>query len=248
MIFSSNPNSIKNVNVNDQLHKVHYFEILNAYARLLHSSVYIINYQKKTFEYISDNSLFLCGYTAQEAKEMGFKFYLQCISQPDLDFLSRMDILISEFFNKIPLEDRKHYTISCDFHLTCVEGKSILIHHKLTPLNWTDDGNIWEAMCVVSLSNRKNSGNVKIYKEGASLIHKYDLDNEFWIKCDRINLTNREKEILQFSNRGYNINEIAEASFISPDTVKYHRKKIFEKLDVDNITEAVAFATNNKLV
>ena len=48
--------------------------------------------------------------------------------------------------------------------------------------------------------------------------------------------------------QGLTINEIAEKIFISPDTVKFHRRKLFEKMGVDNITEALSYATNNKLL
>ena len=60
--------------------------------------------------------------------------------------------------------------------------------------------------------------------------------------------TKREKEILQLSTRGFSINEIADEIFVSPDTVKFHRRKLFEKLEVTNISEAISFATSNKLI
>ncbi len=61
-------------------------------------------------------------------------------------------------------------------------------------------------------------------------------------------LTDREKEVIHYSIRGYTIKEIAEKIFVSPDTVKFHRKKLFEKLDVANISEAIRYVTNNKLI
>jgi DNA-binding CsgD family transcriptional regulator len=70
----------------------------------------------------------------------------------------------------------------------------------------------------------------------------------YWKNLDKIELSDREKEIIQYSIRGYAINEIAEKLFISPDTVKFHRKKMFEKMDVANISEAISYATVNKLV
>jgi len=54
--------------------------------------------------------------------------------------------------------------------------------------------------------------------------------------------------VLHFSIRGYTIGEIAETIFVSPDTVKFHRRNLFRKLEVANISEAISFATNNKLI
>jgi len=74
------------------------------------------------------------------------------------------------------------------------------------------------------------------------------LEGDYWKATERIELSNREKEILQLSTRGYTISEIAETIFVSPDTVKFHRKKLFEKLEVANISEAIVCAANNKLI
>jgi DNA-binding NarL/FixJ family response regulator len=98
------------------------------------------------------------------------------------------------------------------------------------------------------MSSEKCSGNIKIYKKGDNKVFKYDLEGNFWKTTERIVLTNREKEVLQFSIRGFTIGEIAEAIFVSPDTVKFHRRKLFEKLEVTNISEAISYATNNKLI
>ena len=46
-----------------------------AISRSLYQSVYLIDYYKKGFLYVSENPLFLCGHTAKEMKEMGYAFY-----------------------------------------------------------------------------------------------------------------------------------------------------------------------------
>lgn len=54
-------------------------------------------------------------------------------------------------------------------------------------------------------------------------------------------LTKREFEILKLVSQGYNNKVIAEKSFISLNTVKFHLKNIYEKLDVDNRIQASQF-------
>jgi DNA-binding NarL/FixJ family response regulator len=44
------------------------------------------------------------------------------------------------------------------------------------------------------------------------------------------------------------MSEIADRICLSHDTVKKYRQRIFEKLGVRNISEAIAAATNNKLL
>ena len=112
----------------------------------------------------------------------------------------------------------------------------------------TDSGKIWKAICMVSLSAERQAGNIKIYKKGNNRIFKYNIDGDFWKADEKIKLSSREIEILQLSTRGFTINEIAESIYVSPDTVKFHRRKLFDKLDVTNISEAIMYATNNKLI
>ena len=76
----------------------------------------------------------------------------------------------------------------------------------------------------------------------------YDLEGNYWKTWKKIGLSPREKEVLQYSVRGFTIAEIADAIFVSPDTVKFHRRKLFAKLDVANISEAIANATSNNLI
>jgi DNA-binding NarL/FixJ family response regulator len=54
----------------------------------------------------------------------------------------------------------------------------------------------------------------------------------------KFNLTTRESEILDSIADGKSNKEIAEELFISINTVKFHVKKIYEKLEVSNSREA----------
>ncbi|MGC4102662.1 response regulator [Ferruginibacter sp.] len=62
------------------------------------------------------------------------------------------------------------------------------------------------------------------------------------------NLTSRETEILQFLVNGYSYKMIAAEINVSIDTVRFHIKKIYDKLHVHSATEAVSKALKNKLI
>lgn len=192
--------------------------------------------------------MFLCGHSAEEVKEMGYTFYFKYVPEEDIELLIRINGIVTDFFEGIPIEERTHYTISFDFHLKSDKRKKILVHQKLTPVFLTESGKLWKAICVVSLSAEKGSGNITITKQGINNTLVFDLLNNRWKTVEKINLSDREQEILQLSIRGYTINEIAEKTFVSPETVKFHRKKLFSKLKVTNISEAIFNAANNRLL
>lgn len=62
------------------------------------------------------------------------------------------------------------------------------------------------------------------------------------------NLTSRESEVLNLLCKGLSYKLIADKLFLSVDTVHFHIKNIYKKLQVHSKSEAVAKAIRNKLV
>ncbi|KFC37401.1 LuxR family transcriptional regulator [Elizabethkingia anophelis] len=244
----STKNRIDNLSYKDLLQTSDYIEIVKAFSRITYQSIYIIDYQSKAFEFVSDNPLFLAGLTPEQVLSMGYGFYQKFVPAEDLQMLIDINNSGFEFYEKIPLEERKQYVISYDFHIQNANGKFILINHKLTPVFLTEEGKIWKSMCVVSLSTNTSSGNVTIGKLNSDLLWEMNLVTNKWSERKKTNLTERETEILRFYNQGLSINEIAEKIFISVDTVKFHRRKLFDKLEVNNINEALAYVIHHKLL
>ncbi len=67
-------------------------------------------------------------------------------------------------------------------------------------------------------------------------------------KVNSFNLSEREKEILSCLVKGMSYKLIADACFISIDTVRGHIRHIYEKLHVHSKSEAVATAIKGRIV
>ncbi|WP_294321781.1 helix-turn-helix transcriptional regulator [uncultured Chryseobacterium sp.] len=240
-------NTVDEITTEETVQLNNYLQVTEAFSRVSYMSVYIIDYQNKNFEYVSDNPLFLCGYTADEVKEMGYNFYFKCVKKEDLELLLKINQLGFDFYEKIPASERKLYTISYDFHLLN-KGRPVLINHKLTPLFLTESGKIWKAMCIVSLSTHTSSGNITIFKQGTNQFWSYDTRENCWRNESKVKLSERELDVLRYYAQGYTISEIADKIFVSSDTVKFYRRKLFEKMQVSNISEALSYVTSNKLL
>lgn len=63
-----------------------------------------------------------------------------------------------------------------------------------------------------------------------------------------INLTNREKQILKYLSYGQNNSQIAQNLHVSVHTAKVHLHNIFNKLSVQDRTEAVVKAIKYRLI
>jgi DNA-binding CsgD family transcriptional regulator len=241
-------NHIGKISDDERLQQNDYLDAVKAFARLTYESVYVINYETMSFEYVSENPLFLCGYSSGEVMTLGYEFYFRNVPEKDLTILNIINEAGFDFFKNIPGEEKMQYSITYDFHLRNRDGREILINHKLTPLLLTRDKRMWKAMCVVSISHHKSPGNVYIYKQGADEIWALDLKDKSWHKSEKPRLTKREREVLHLYAQGLSINEIAKKVSVTPDTVKYYRRQIFERLNVSTIAEALSYAVNSKIM
>ncbi|WP_300664907.1 helix-turn-helix transcriptional regulator [Fluviicola sp.] len=241
-------NNIGNVSEEDHFQRKKYLEAVKSFARLTYESIYVIDYSDMSFEYVSENPLFLCGHSPEEVLEMGYEFYFRNVPEKDLELLAQINDAGFDFFQKLLFEEKKLYSITYDFHLINKDGRKVLINHKLTPLFLTNEGKMWKSMCIVSISNQKQAGNISIQKQGSDEIWFLDPENNNWIKSEKPKLTKRETEILRLHAQGLTINQIAERIFVAPDTVKYYRRRIFERLGVSNMVEALSYAVNSKII
>lgn len=217
-----------------------------AFANATYQSIYIIDYYHKNFLYVSPNPLFLCGMSPDEVKQLGYQFYLDHVPYDEVGMLLEINKAGFAFINKVPTAERKKYTISYDFHIVNGHNK-LLINHKLTGLAYQPDGSVWLALSVVSLSTHNKAGQITMHCRDKAGYWEYSLSNHCWEEYDVPILNETEKAILALSMQGLTINAIAGRIHLAADSVKSARRRLFEKIDVNNISEAISFATNYKL-
>lgn len=224
-----------------------YVRSAEAFSRSTYQSVYIIDYFRQNFLYVSPNPMFLCGLTPEQMIALGYQFYLKFVPEDEQTLLLDINRVEFAFYNGIPTAERKDWYISYDFHIIN-NGHRILINHKLTPLCLTSDGRIWLALCVVAASAHTSPGHVEIHHVGTPDFLAFNPATRRWDKKELPSLSDGEKSVIALSIQGYTMSEIADRICLSPDTVKKYRQRIFEKLGVRNISEAIAAATNSKLI
>ena len=101
-----------------------YIRSAEAFSRSSYQSVYIIDYFRQNFLYVSPNPMFLCGMSPEQMKELGYRFYLGYVPEDEQPMLLTLNKAGFAFFNDIPVDERKDWYISYDFHILN-EGKKI---------------------------------------------------------------------------------------------------------------------------
>jgi DNA-binding CsgD family transcriptional regulator len=242
--FFVDVNKISFVAEDDYRNVAHLITALDAAARMTYQSLYVIDYHTRKFLYVSGNPLFLCGCSPEAVREAGYGFYLQHVPERELDMLLEINRAGFEFCTRVPTEDRTKYTISYNFHILGGRRET-LINHKLTPLALSRDGAVWLAACAVSLSSHRTEGHVEARKSGATDHWTYSLERHKWEQTNSLSLNGREKDILLLSAQGCTMNDISAILCISVSTVKFYKARLFERLCVNNIAEALSIASNH---
>lgn len=114
--FFSLQNSVESVNESDYEIEGLIVEAAKAFERSTYQCVYIIDYFKQGFLYVSNNIARLCGGEAEKIKDFGYRFYIDYVPEKDLKMLLEINNSGFKLFNSIPVSERKEYTISYDFH------------------------------------------------------------------------------------------------------------------------------------
>lgn len=245
--FFISANSVYNISDEEYERVELLINAAKAFARATHQCVYIIDYFRKGFLYVSDNVEMLCGEPVEKVREFGYDLYLKHVPEEELQMLLEINREGFNMANAIEPEEKVHYTISYDFHL--INGKKKqLINHTLTPMMMTRDGRIWLALCTIAPSTKNKPGNVVLKKDGENWCYTYSLETHQWGREEAVTLTETERDILRLSSQGYTMDEIATMLCKSIDTIKTYKKRLFAKLEVRSIAEALSYATNYKLI
>jgi len=236
------------ISEDDYNHVASYIKTLSALSRIANMSIYVIDYHKKGFLYVSSNPLFLCGYEAEEVRKWGYDFYPKIVSPEGLTMLSEINEKGFEFFYRQEPEARSNLLISYDFEIRHKIGHKLIVNHKLTPFALTFDNDMWLSLCLVTLSTRDKPGHAFIQEFDSLTRHEYSFKSKRWKTIQSVVLTERERDVLQLAALGNTEQGIADKLFIDKTTVKFHKSNILEKFDVNNIMEAVYYATVNQLI
>lgn len=241
------PNSVYTITEEDY-QKIHILiNAAKAFARSTHQCVYVIDYFKQNFLYVSENLAYWCGLDSDKIKSAGYQFYLDYVPEKEQQMLLEINKKGFDLFNEIPLAERIDYTISYDFHI--IHGRILrLVNHHLTPMVLTKDGRIWLALCTISMSARNTPGHIIMKKSDSKSYYEYALEKHKWIKKEGITLSEAERDVLILSAQGYTMNDIADKLCKSVDTIKAYKRALFSKLEVKNIAEALSYATNYRLL
>lgn len=215
-----------------------YVELL---SRVNNSCVFLVEYNNR-FLYTSPNFNTFFGYDIEKLKDPTIEHnYVEKNIHPDdsIAFATIQKRLVS-FTYSLPIENRKDYKHIFELRFLNSNNEYVRVISQHQILEIDESGNPYFVLGVIDLSpDQRNMDEIKFrlvnIKTGE--IVPFPLTEDANIK-----LTKREIEILKLVNKGMFSKEISDNLSISIHTVNNHRQNILQKMNTDNVVEAINYA------
>lgn len=152
----------------------------------------------------------------------------------DWEVVRRIDKKVWEFLNTLPEEEKLAYKYI--YELRVLErGKYIRMIYQMRILAFKEDNFL--AMGIIDIAPEQ-SANTSVRFQIKNCLTDEIVPFAIESAADTL-LTPREREVLALAKEGMFSKEISEKLNISIHTVNRHRQNILEKLQVDNMIEAI---------
>jgi len=152
----------------------------------------------------------------------------------DLEVVRRIDKKVWEFLETLPEEEKLTYKYIYEMRVLD-RGKYVRMIYQMRMLAFKDDNFL--GMGIIDLAPEQ-SANTSVRFQIKNCLTDEIVPFAIETATDTL-LTPREREILALAKEGMFSKEISEKLNISVHTVNRHRQNILEKLQVDNMIEAI---------
>lgn len=223
--------------------------MLDIIADMANTNICILDFYKHEYYYVSKNHLFMCGYTDEKEYPLDQELARLVIFDDDQENQLKMKDAACLFFASHSPTEQLKITLYTNHRLKHRNGSVFMVSNQYKALKFDDKGNLWLAISTsnIATKNIQVESFIELNKEQKTRYIYCPKKCEF-IEVATQKLSSKEKEILLLASRGFSIKDIADKQSISQSTVKFHRKNILLKLNVESMTEAIFYADCHKLL
>lgn len=220
---------------------------LQKLADISNALITVLDVYKKKHVFHSANFGAVLGYSPQEVAAYGEHFMNAKIHRDDFYGITKNGLTGFKLFLKMSEDEKLNFKIINEFRILNVSGQYIRVIEQHQALELDKRGNLWLALSILDISPNQD------LKEGLkSQVLNFRTGKFMPLEPDdsaiKIQLTQRETEILKLVKEGMLSKEISDRLSISVHTVNTHRQRVLEKLGANNSLEAVVFSSRLGLV
>lgn len=238
-------------NVSEPISKEEYdhinllFESLDATARLTNTSMFVIDFAKNKMVYRTDNLLFTDEATKRDIQRESTNPYWSLIHEDDFEILLETRAAYLDFVKGFKPKQKLNHTYVIDYRIR-LRRRDYMITQKFTPLKLRPNGELWLGLFCITISTHKACEHIAIF--GDNFRYTYDFEQKAFLPFnENMELTLMEKAILLRAAKGMTTEQIADDLCRSVNTIKTHKSRLFDKLHVSSMSEAMTFVQNYDL-
>jgi DNA-binding CsgD family transcriptional regulator len=221
------------------------FEIVDQIASLFSTGsfyYFITNFVTYKMDFVNEGTLEVLGI---EPDQFSVEKFFSLLHPEDLAKIHEKELTGLNFFkNNIAKEDIPLYKVVYLVRLRHTNGTYKTILHQSKAITMSKGGNIQQAVGVhtdVTYLNIPFDHKISLISTQRPSYYAIEISEPYSYIENTFStvFTKREKEIIKIMSEGKNFNEIAELLFVSPHTIKTHKKNILRKAQCRNASELI---------
>ena len=213
---------------------------------------YIVTYPEGKYNFLGKQQEYVSGYSNEEFMKKGIELFLQSIHP------KQIDLILHEVYPDVTAfllgltdnETKKSLLIQYNYQFKRKDGIYINLLEHVHVLELDNAGRPAVVLGnVIMLQNTEMLPlRLTIKRFGEKEVSETVYSKVYTNLQSKLNITNREIEILRYLATGKTSKEIGQRLFISPHTVDTHRRSLLRKLDCNTVVELTKVAFQNALL
>lgn len=223
-----------------------FIQCLKAMESLMDIDAYIVDNKTQQVLYATKSFSNLLRRKIDRHCPVGIDFLNRIVSPEELSRVSDAHYHVYDFFYQLPKNRRRNGYFTQNFKLNTTSKPTMYVSNRATVLDLTSDGSPRLTLCVMSYPSNEKSKAAYIKMLDTHKVYEFLPSTKQFIEIKTQKLTSKATKVLRLAGNGKNESEIADILGISINTVKYHKKRIFAQLGVNNTVEAIQWVNNQK--
>ena len=222
--------------------------IISRVSNLFYETMFVVDVNDGSLAYFSPKSGLAKIILAEESGIPDLSQLTYILGKVKTDKFQLILEAIRQYYNKVDHGQHKNLLFISDTPLNISNLRHSTFTVKFTPFSEDGNGSLKYLLCSLSLSSGTHPETLQTLNTITSERDYYDFSTKNWKRFCSTLLSEIERHVLALSAEGLSVPEISEIVCRAQDSVKSIRKRIFEKLGARNITEAIIYATNYKII
>ncbi len=238
-------------NIDESVSKYEYdkfnllYEALDASSRLTNASMFVVDFASNKMVYRTNNLIFVDEANEEDKLRDISNPYWALIPEEDFNILLESREAYLEFIQSMSPTHKLKHTFVIDYRIV-LRNRKVMITQKFTPLKLRPNGDLWMGLFCITNSTHNTNEHIAIF--GDKFRFTYDFEKKTFLTfSEKMQLTQMEKAILFYAYKGLTTEQIADEFCRSVNTIKTHKGRLFDKLHVSSMSEALTFVDNYDL-